>query len=92
MERRELDRVTIYFSEIKIFAHRLDVAGGNMVGCAPDTRGGVMLIAQRLPMRPINQGDDTARCFGRTAVIFTRLPKPPHIAFNISWKSLIYIN
>lgn len=29
------------------------------------------LIAQRLPMRPINQGDHAARCFGRTAVILT---------------------
>ena len=43
VERCELDRVSVYFAEIEVGAHGCDVVLGNVVGCAPDARAGLVL-------------------------------------------------
>jgi len=70
VEGRVVDRVAVDLADVEVVLRLVDPVGRDAVGRAPDlVRGGVVVIPQRLPVGPLDEGDDAARGLGRAAVV-----------------------
>lgn len=69
LEGLTYDGIAVDLADVQILLDLLDMLRLDPIGHAPDLVGSRVWIGQCFPEGPLDQGHDTARCFGSTAVV-----------------------